>query len=228
MAPSVSEARDPSSPGCSGLHALPFSFRSSAVHSPGPFRSVHSRSARNVSSTEGSSSPMLESLNMLSPSRLRGSIWSSSSSGNGVSMFRLISGMPASALLRSLNRLVLESSGRSSKTEKQCRLGGTYNRCHPRKRRPYHLPAGTAMACISPQLPASSQDSNCLPSEELKLSWGTFIFLFYMMLFKLSYDGICKNTGNTNSIAELRGGPHSPVRMVLGKLPQLEYRFGLR
>lgn len=52
---------------------------------------------------------MLESLNMLSPSRLRGSIWSSSSNGNGVSMFRLTSGMPASALLRSLNRLELES-----------------------------------------------------------------------------------------------------------------------
>lgn len=47
---------------------------------------------------------------MLSPSRLRGSIWSSSSNGNGVSMFRLTSGMPASALLRSLNRLELESS----------------------------------------------------------------------------------------------------------------------
>lgn len=55
---------------------------------------------------------MLESLNMLSPSRLRGSIWSSSSSGNGVSTFRLTSGMPARALLRSLNRLVLESSVR--------------------------------------------------------------------------------------------------------------------
>lgn len=47
---------------------------------------------------------------MLSPSKLRGSIWSSSSNGNGVSMFRLTSGMPASALLRSLNRLELESS----------------------------------------------------------------------------------------------------------------------
>lgn len=56
---------------------------------------------------------MLESLNMLSPSRLRGSIWSSSSSGNGVSTLRLTSGMPASALLRSLNRLVLESSVRT-------------------------------------------------------------------------------------------------------------------
>lgn len=55
---------------------------------------------------------MLESLNMLSPSRLRGSIWSSSSNGNGVSMFKLTSGMPASALLRSLNRLELESSVR--------------------------------------------------------------------------------------------------------------------
>lgn len=55
---------------------------------------------------------MLESLSMLSPSRLRGSICSSSSTGNGVSMFRLASGMPASALLRSLNRLEFESSVR--------------------------------------------------------------------------------------------------------------------
>lgn len=39
-------------------------------------------------------------------------------------MFRLTSGMPASALLRSLNRLELESSGRSSKREQQGRLGG--------------------------------------------------------------------------------------------------------
>ena len=67
---------------------------------------------------------MLESLNMLSPSRLSGSIWSSSSSGNGVSMLRLTSGMPASALLRSLNRLVLESSGKSSEKGEQCRLEG--------------------------------------------------------------------------------------------------------
>lgn len=52
---------------------------------------------------------MLESLSMLSPSRLRGSICSSSSPGNGVSMLRLASGMPASALLRSLNRLEFES-----------------------------------------------------------------------------------------------------------------------
>lgn len=58
---------------------------------------------------------MLESLNMLSPSRLRGSIWSSSSRGNGVSVCRRRSGVPASALLGSLNRLALESSGRSSK-----------------------------------------------------------------------------------------------------------------
>lgn len=55
---------------------------------------------------------MLESLSMLSPSRLRGSICSSSSTGNGVSMLRLASGMPASALLRSLNRLEFESSVR--------------------------------------------------------------------------------------------------------------------
>lgn len=67
---------------------------------------------------------MLESLSMLSPSRLRGSICSSSSTGNGVSMLRLASGMPASALLRSLNRLEFESSGRNSEREQQCRLGG--------------------------------------------------------------------------------------------------------
>lgn len=67
---------------------------------------------------------MLESLNMLSPSRLRGSIWSSSSSGNGVSTLRLTSGMPARALLRSLNRLVLESSGKSSERGEQCGLEG--------------------------------------------------------------------------------------------------------
>lgn len=59
---------------------------------------------------------------MLSPSRLRGSIWSSSSNGNGVSMFKLTSGMPASALLRSLNRLELESSGRNSEREQQHQL----------------------------------------------------------------------------------------------------------
>jgi len=67
---------------------------------------------------------MLESLNMLSPSRLSGSIWSSSSSGNGVSTLRLTSGMPPSALLRSLNRLVLESSGKSSERGEQCGLEG--------------------------------------------------------------------------------------------------------
>lgn len=55
---------------------------------------------------------MLESLSMLSPSRLKGSIWSSSSNGKGVSMFRLTSGIPASALLRSLNKLELDSSVR--------------------------------------------------------------------------------------------------------------------
>lgn len=55
---------------------------------------------------------MLESLSMLSPSRLRGSIWSSSSSGKAASMFRLTSGIPASALLRSLKRLEFESSVR--------------------------------------------------------------------------------------------------------------------
>lgn len=55
---------------------------------------------------------MLESLNMLSPSRLKGSICSSSSSGNGVSMSRLTSGMPDSPPLRPLNRLVLVSSVR--------------------------------------------------------------------------------------------------------------------
>lgn len=39
-------------------------------------------------------------------------------------MLRLTSGMPASALLRSLNRLVLESSGKSSEKGEQCRLEG--------------------------------------------------------------------------------------------------------
>lgn len=87
------------------------------------FYSVHSRSARKVSSTVGSSRPILGSLSMLSPSRLRGSIWRSSSNGNGVSVstFRLTSGMTASAPLRSLKRLELESSARS---RQQGRLGG--------------------------------------------------------------------------------------------------------
>ena len=72
---------------------------------------------------------MLESLNMLSPSRLSGSIWSSSSSGNGVSMLRLTSDMPPSALLRSLNRLVLESSGPEPRTITSTQqLHGTYVR----------------------------------------------------------------------------------------------------
>lgn len=110
--------------GSSWLHSIPFYFSCFRNKFSCSVSLCHSRSARNVSSTEGSSRPMLESLNMLSPSRLRGSIWSSSSNGNGVSTLRLTSGMPASALLRSLNRLVLESSGRSNEREKQCGLGG--------------------------------------------------------------------------------------------------------
>lgn len=122
---SASEARDNKAQGCIWLHYIPFYFScfrckfSCSVL----FCSVHSRSARNVSSTVGSSRPMLGSLSMLSPSRLRGSIWRSSSKGNGVSAstLRLTSGMAASAPLRSLKRLELESSGRSGQ---QGGLGG--------------------------------------------------------------------------------------------------------
>lgn len=73
---------------------------------------AHRRSVRKVSSTAGSSRPMLESLSMLSPSRLRGSICSSSSKGKGASTFRLTSGIPVRVLPSSLNRLEPESSGR--------------------------------------------------------------------------------------------------------------------
>lgn len=176
------EAQDPSGPGgVAGSMLCRSSSAPSATHS-GPFYPVHSRSARNVSSTEGSSRPMLESLSMLSPSRLRGSIWSSSSSGNGVSMFRLTSGMPASALLRSLNRLVLESSGRSGEWVKTVQVRRHVQQTTAPQTLALYLLAKTAMAYIPPhsqgpgrtamaqcpQQPASRQESDglCPPNSQ--------------------------------------------------------------
>lgn len=79
---------------------------------------VQSLSLRNVSSTEGSGSTMSGSLSMLRPSRLRGSMCSSSSNGKPPSESKH-SGTIQSALLMSFDRLGLESSER----EKQMMVG---------------------------------------------------------------------------------------------------------
>lgn len=72
---------------------------------------VQSLSLRNVSSTDGSGSTMSGSLSMLRPSRLRGSMRSSSSNGKPPSESKH-SGTVHSALLMSFDRLGLESSER--------------------------------------------------------------------------------------------------------------------
>lgn len=64
----------------------------------------YSLSIRNVSSVAGSASTMSGSLSMCSPSRVRGSIFSSSS-GNWVSASKLTSPTPARELVSSLERL---------------------------------------------------------------------------------------------------------------------------
>lgn len=81
---------------------------------------IQSLSLRNVSSTDGSGSTMSGSLSMLRPSRLRGSMRSSSSSGKPPSESKH-SGTVERALLMSLDRLGLESSG----GEEQMIVGGT-------------------------------------------------------------------------------------------------------
>ena len=67
-------------------------------------RAAHRRSIRKVSSVAGSARTMSGSLSMCSPSRVRGSILSSSK-GNWLSESKLTSPTPASVLVSSLERL---------------------------------------------------------------------------------------------------------------------------
>lgn len=84
-----------------------------SIHGKADALHVHSRSLRNVSSTDGSGSTMSGSLSMLRPSRLRGSMRSSSSSGKTPSESKH-SGTVDRALLMSFDRLGLESSDRKT------------------------------------------------------------------------------------------------------------------
>lgn len=55
-----------------------------------------------------------------------------------------------------------------------------------------------------------------------------FHFLLYIMLLLNYFTGLSVKTGQNENSKDAEGQPHSPVRMALGKCPQLEYRFGLK
>lgn len=92
-----------------GLRETPSGPLTGGVMEPGAGRrragcAAHRRSIRKVSSVAGSARTMSGSLSMCSPSRVRGSILSSSR-GNWLSESKLTSPTPASVLVSSLDRL---------------------------------------------------------------------------------------------------------------------------
>lgn len=139
---------------------------------------VQSLSLRKVSSTEGSGSTMSGSLSMLRPSRLRGSMCSSSSNGKPPSVSKH-SGTIQSALLMSFDRLGLESSER----EKQMMVGECF------------LPSGKHFLLLQLTVP--------LPS-----SWGLKAILFkaiwHCQIFKKHFEPEeTRAWGNTDTSQQL-------------------------
>lgn len=162
-------------------------------------------------------------------------------------MLRLTSGMPASALLRSLNRLVLESSGKSSEKGEQCRLEGvgvrsfrtrlvttpchlahqdSHHPCpnHPQAHSPALESVFFAVSSTSPSFAGFLPLNSCQSLETKQVGkrlgspgpslvphslWGWtptsqqgkaelqgfyFLALYSVMLSKLSYSGIWRNS----------------------------------
>lgn len=103
-----------------GLREMPSGPLTGGVMEPGAGCAAHRRSIRKVSSVAGSARTMSGSLSMCSPSRVKGSILSSSR-GNWLSESKLTSPTPASVLVSSLDRLGGDSpvTGREGTQDEQ-------------------------------------------------------------------------------------------------------------